>query len=224
MRTIKSYVRRAGRMSKRQEQGLSCWLKDYELTLEDKTWDFSCIFDRNADTIVEIGFGMGVSLLKTAQQNPHLNYVGIEVHEPGVGVLAADLHDHGLTNVRLVKQDAIEVIKNHISPGSLAGIQLFFPDPWPKKRHHKRRIIQSEFVKLMAERLKDGGFIHCATDWEEYAHHMLSVLSKETLIINKDPEGGFLPRPMNRPITKFEERGNRLGHGVWDLVFIKQSE
>lgn len=221
-RKIKSYVLRTGRVSNRQQQGLDLWLEHYELPRDSGTWDFDAVFNRAADTVVEIGFGMGTSLFKMAQAHPLLNYIGIEVHRAGVGSLAADLHDHKLTNVRLVAHDAVEVLHQQIADNSLAGIQIFFPDPWHKKRHHKRRLIQTEFINLLAKKIKVGGFIHCATDWQEYAEHIMEVLTTEPLLANQQADGGYAPKPDSRPLTKFEQRGERLGHGVWDLIFIKK--
>lgn len=221
-RKIKSYVLRAGRVSNRQQQGLDLWLKDYELVLGDTPWDFSQEFGRTADTLVEIGFGMGASLLTMAVNNPELNYIGIEVHRAGVGSLVADLHDEQVTNVRVAAHDAVEVFQNQLKDNSIAGVQIFFPDPWHKKRHNKRRLIQPEFIQLLTQKIKPGGFIHCATDWQEYAEHMLEVLNNEPALRNQLNEGGYSPRPESRPLTKFEQRGERLGHGVWDLIFIKK--
>jgi tRNA (guanine-N7-)-methyltransferase len=221
MRTIKSFVMRAGRTSPRQQQGLETWLKNYALPLDKIDWSLKDAFGRSADTIVEIGFGMGASLLATAIQNPDKNYIGIEVHRAGLGSLAHELHSHQLTNVRLVPTDAVEIFKTQLKDDSLAGVQIFFPDPWPKKRHHKRRLIQSEFIQLVAQKIKPGGFLHCATDWQEYAEHMLAVLSAEPTLENQQKEGGYAPRPESRPVTKFEKRGVGLGHGVWDLIFYK---
>lgn len=220
-RKIKSYVLRAGRVSNRQQQGLDLWIKDYALSMADSPWNLAEEFRREADTIVEIGFGMGTSLLQMAENNPELNYIGIEVHQAGVGSLAADLHDHQLTNVRIVAHDAVEAFQTKIADNSLAGIQIFFPDPWHKKRHHKRRLIQPEFIQLLSQKIKTGGFIHCATDWQEYAEHMLEVLSVAPGLHNSQAEGGYSPKPESRPLTKFELRGERLGHGVWDLIFLK---
>lgn len=223
-RTIKSFVLRAGRVSNRQQQALDHFLKAYELPLNsDKPWDLQAVFGREADTIVEIGFGMGASLLTMAKQQPELNFIGIEVHRAGIGSLAADLHDHALSNVRIVPHDAVEVFKHHLADESLAGVQIFFPDPWHKKRHHKRRLIQKDFVELVVKRLKIGGFLHCATDWQNYAWHMQAILSVEPALVNTAVDGGFSPRPETRPLTKFEQRGNRLGHGVWDLIYKKYS-
>lgn len=221
-RTIKSFVLRGGRVSNRQQLALDHFLNDYELALPSTPWDLSAVFKREAKTVVEIGFGMGASLVAMAQQQPELNFIGIEVHRAGVGSLVADLHDQEMTNVRVVSHDAVEVFKHYFMSDSLAGIQIFFPDPWHKKRHHKRRLVQSEFIKLLVDRLQVGGFIHCATDWQDYAEHMQTVLSQEALLINTQADGGFSPRPNTRPLTKFEQRGNRLGHGVWDLIYTKQ--
>jgi tRNA (guanine-N7-)-methyltransferase len=222
-RKIKSYVLRAGRLSNRQCQGLNFWLKNYQLKLQETPWDLDKEFANSQDIIVEIGFGMGASLLIMAKNNSHTNYLGIEVHQAGVGSLAADLHEHQLSNVRIVADDAVEVFRTQLFDNSLAGVQIFFPDPWHKKRHHKRRLIQQEFIQLLTHKIKPGGFIHCATDWEEYAEHMLEVLTTEPHLRNTQQEGGgYAPRPLSRPLTKFEQRGERLGHGVWDLIFIKK--
>ncbi|MDP3704997.1 MAG: tRNA (guanosine(46)-N7)-methyltransferase TrmB [Legionellaceae bacterium] len=218
-RTIKSFVLRAGRVSPRQQQGIDQWLSDYVLPLSNEPWDLAAAFGREADTVVEIGFGMGASLLTMAMQEPEVNFIGIEVHRSGIGSLAADLHDHGIHNVKIAPYDAVEVFKQSISGSVLAGVQIFFPDPWPKKRHHKRRLIQADFIRLLVSKIKKGGFIHCATDWQEYARHMQAVLSAEPALCNLQPDGQFIPRPDTRPLTKFEQRGERLGHGVWDLKF-----
>jgi len=221
-RKIKSYVLRAGRISNRQQQGLDLWLKDYEICLGDTRWSLAEEFGRTADTIAEIGFGMGTSLFTMATNNLQLNYIGIEVHKAGVGSLAADLHDALITNVRIVAHDAVEVFQNYLEDNSLAGIQIFFPDPWHKKRHHKRRLIQPEFIQLLVKKIKPAGFIHCATDWHEYAEHMLAVLTAESALNNQNKDNGYTVKPDSRPLTKFERRGERLGHGVWDLIFIKK--
>ncbi|KTD75578.1 tRNA (guanosine(46)-N7)-methyltransferase TrmB [Legionella waltersii] len=222
-RKIKSYVLRAGRVSNRQQQGLDSWLQDYELSVDTvSVWNLAEVFGRHVDTVVEIGFGMGASLLQMAINNPQTNYIGIEVHKAGVGSLAADLHEHQLTNVRIAAADAVEVFEKKIQENSLSGIQVFFPDPWHKKRHNKRRLIQPDFIALLVNKLKRGGFIHCATDWQDYAEHMLQVLSAESHLYNQQIDGDYSPRPDSRPLTKFERRGERLGHGVWDLIFIKK--
>lgn len=221
-RRIKSYVLRAGRVSNRQQQGLDDWLKEYALAMSGTPWELAAEFGRTADTVVEIGFGMGTSLFTMASEHPDINYIGIEVHTAGVGSLVADVHDHQLTNLRVVAHDAVEVFQTQLADNSLAGVQIFFPDPWHKKRHHKRRLIQSEFIQLVTKKIKAGGFIHCATDWQEYAEHILAVLSAEPALHNQQTDGGYSPKPSSRPLTKFEQRGERLGHGVWDLIFIKK--
>ena len=222
-RTIKSVVLRAGRISPRQQHGLDNFLPAYVMPPPDTRWDIPACFRRDADIVVEIGFGMGASLLEMAKQRPDLNFLGIEVHRAGVGSLVASLHDDAITNVRVAPYDAVEVFKTAIADNSLTGIQIFFPDPWPKKRHHKRRLIQPEFVRLLVQKIKVGGFLHCATDWQDYALHMESVLSAEPLLQNQHVGGGFSERPVTRPLTKFEQRGQRLGHGVWDIIFLRNA-
>lgn len=219
-RTVKSFVLRAGRTSNRQQEGLDRWLPHYKL--ENEIWDLAGIFKRQAKTVVEIGFGMGASLLAMAKAQPEVNFIGIEVHRAGIGSLAADLHEHGLNNVRIANEDAVEVFRQNLSDNCLAGIQIFFPDPWPKKRHHKRRLIQPDFIKLITPKLAASGFLHCATDWQEYAEHMQGVLNNEADLVNQQNDGGYAPRPATRPLTKFESRGQRLGHGVWDLIYLKR--
>lgn len=222
-REIKSYVLRAGRVSPRQQQGLDLYLANYALPYVETPWDLTAAFERTTvDTIVEIGFGMGASLLKMAQQQPEVNFIGVEVHRAGIGRLAADLQEHAVTNVRIAPFDATDVFKYCLADDSLTGIQIYFPDPWPKKRHHKRRLIQAHFIQMLIKKIKIGGFIHCATDWQPYADHMLEVLTAESTLYNQQTDGGFSPRPERRPITKFEQRGTGLGHGVWDLIFIRR--
>lgn len=221
-RTIKSFVLRTGRVSNRQQHALDHWLTDYILPAPGDIWDLTSEFDRDADTVVEIGFGMGASLLCMAKQRPDLNFLGIEVHLAGIGSLVASLHDDVVSNVRIASYDAVEVFKTCIADNTLAGIQIFFPDPWPKKRHHKRRLIQSHFITMLVKKIKVGGFIHCATDWQDYAEHMQAVLAAEPNLYNQHADEGFSPRPDTRPLTKFEQRGHRLGHGVWDLIFIRR--
>ena len=211
---IRSYVLRAGRISRRQQYGLETCLRDFGLSTDNCAWDLTAIFHRQAKTIVEIGFGMGQSLLLTAQQQPEINFIGIEVHRPGIGNLAADLRASRITNVRIATIDAIDVFRTYIAANSLTGIQIFFPDPWPKQRHHKRRLINLNFAKCLIEALKPGGFIHCATDWDDYADHMLRVFNSNSQLtaVNVADE---------RPQTKFERRGNKLGLKTHDLIFIK---
>jgi len=184
-------------------------------------YDFSQVFGRTAPLIVEIGFGSGDSLAKMAAANPDKDYIGIEVHRPGVGHLMLLLDQLGLTNVRIYCHDAIEIIERKVADNSLAGVHLFFPDPWPKKKHHKRRIVRPSFVELLTRKLQPGGYFHAATDWQNYAENMLEVLSADSGISNTSDTGDYCERPEYRPLTKFEQRGIRLGHGVWDLVFRK---
>jgi tRNA (guanine-N7-)-methyltransferase len=179
--------------------------------------DLDAVFGRVAPRILEIGFGMGEGLAEIAAAHPENDYLGVEVHTPGVGALLKQVSERGLTNVRVIQHDAVEVLTRMLEPASLAGVHIFFPDPWHKKRHHKRRLIQSPLVSLLASRIQSGGYIHLATDWQDYAEQMLAVLSAEPLLVNSVTD--YAPRPDTRPLTKFEQRGIRLGHGVWDLVF-----
>jgi tRNA (guanine-N7-)-methyltransferase len=218
-RTIKSFTLRAGRLSPRQARALEQWLPNYALPMQDKPWCLESIFGRTAETKVEIGFGMGQSLVEMAKASPETNFIGIEVHRAGIGSLVADTYDAGLTNLKVAPYDAVEVFKHCITPGTLSGVQVFFPDPWPKARHHKRRLIQPEFVRTLTKAICINGILHCATDWEDYAEHMLLVLNAEPCLRNQAKAGGFVPRPDMRPLTKFEARGQRLGHGTWDLMF-----
>lgn len=223
-RTIKSFVLRAGKMTIRQKHGLTNLLKNYALSVDSQVWDFTKIFANQHDVILEIGFGMGRSLLETAIANPLINFIGIEVHLAGVGSLAADLDEHKINNVKIVNFDAAQIFAHNISSNSLTGIQIFFPDPWHKKRHHKRRLIQSEFVKILVDKLKPGGVLHCATDWQDYAEHILQVLQNEESLVNLSANNNYVDRPESRPMTKFEQRGMKLGHEVWDLQFIKRPD
>lgn len=219
--TIKSFVIRAGRVSNRQQLALNEWLVNYQLPESGAPWNLAEAFGRTADTVVEIGFGMGASLIEMAKAQPEINFIGIEVHRPGIGSLVAELHDENISNVRVATFDAVEVFKTYLSNESLAGVQIFFPDPWPKKRHQKRRLVQAELVKMLVQKIKPSGFLHCATDWEDYAEQMMAILSAESSLVNTQAQGCFTPRPERRPLTKFERRGNRLGHGVWDLIFLR---
>ena len=212
-------MKRQGRMTQGQSRALAELLPDYGVDELKGIFDYTAVFQRQAPTVLEIGFGMGQSLVAQAEAYPDINYLGIEVHLPGVGSLLNSMQEKGLTNLRVSGEDAVVVLREHIAPNSLDGIQIFFPDPWHKKRHHKRRLIQPDFVTELAKRLKPEGFLHLATDWENYAEQMLEVLSEESLLINTSPTNDYVPRPETRPLTKFEQRGHRLGHGVWDLYF-----
>ena len=222
-RQIRSFVKRQGRMTQGQSRALESLIPDYGVDHLDGLFDYPAIFARQAETILEIGFGMGQSLVAQAENHPDINYLGVEVHLPGVGSLLNAMQAKGLENIRVSGEDAVVLLRDHIGMSSLDGIQIFFPDPWHKKRHHKRRLIQPEFVTELAKRLKPGGFVHLATDWENYAEQMLEVLSAEASLRNTSDTNDYVPRPDSRPLTKFEQRGHRLGHGVWDLMFVKKS-
>ncbi len=217
---IRSYIRRQGRATAGQKNAIDNAWNKYCLDA-DKTYDYDEVFGRVAPLIVEIGFGNGSSLAEMAQANPDLNYLGIEVHRPGVGSLIMQLEQKGLTNVRIYHHDAIEILEEKIQDHVVAGVHLFFPDPWQKRRHHKRRIVRPSFIELLHKKLVSGGYFHAATDWEHYANDMLKILSSSGQLINTSADNGYSPRPEYRPLTKFENRGLRLGHGVWDLIFKK---
>lgn len=221
MRTVRSFVKRAGRTTEGQEKALEEVWPVMGLEIKDGLVDFNEIFGREAPVVLEIGFGMGDSLLEMASREPHKNFVGIEVHSPGVGRLLSNANEEGLTNIRVYAEDAVEVFKQCIPDNSLDTLQLFFPDPWHKKRHHKRRIVQPDFAQSIRKKLKVGGYFHMATDWENYAEHMMEVMSAAEGYTNKMGEGQYSPQPEWRPVTKFQRRGERLGHGIWDLMFEK---
>ncbi len=214
---IRSFVLRQGRVSNAQERYLAEAMPRIGIAYQAAPLDLSAAFGRSAPVILEIGFGMGETTAAIATAQPEHDFLGLEVHTPGVGSLCKLVSEGALGNVRIIQHDAVEVLRDMITPGALAGVHVFFPDPWPKKRHHKRRLIQGPLVHLLASRLAPGGYLHCATDWQEYAEQMLEVLSAEPLLENT--AAGFAPRPAYRPQTKFETRGLRLGHGVWDVVF-----
>lgn len=219
-RTIRSYVRRAGRTTEGQARALSELGPRFVLPYQEQLLDFYVVFGRHAPTVLEIGFGMGDATAKIAQLQSDHNFIGCEVHEPGVGALLKHVGDLQLSNVRIVVHDAVQVLQHMIPEASLAGVHVFFPDPWHKKKHNKRRLIQAPFVDTLVRYLAPGGYLHCATDWEPYAQQMLEVLSGHPALRNT--ADGFAPKPAYRPLTKFENRGLRLGHGVWDLVFSKR--
>ncbi|WP_222846831.1 tRNA (guanosine(46)-N7)-methyltransferase TrmB [Chitinolyticbacter meiyuanensis] len=217
MRRIRSFVLRQGHLSKGQERALEELGPRFLVPYVAEPLDLATAFGRSAPTVLEIGFGMGNATAEIAAAAPETNYLGIEVHTPGVGSLLKLIGEQNLGNIRIVHHDAVEVLEHMIAPGSLDGAHVFFPDPWHKKRHNKRRLIQPEFVKQLVSRIRPGGYLHLATDWEDYAIQMLEVLSAEPLLENT--ADGYAPRPDYRPLTKFENRGIKLGHGVWDLVF-----
>lgn len=220
-RGIRSYVMRAGRTTEGQARALSELGPQYLIAYQPTPLDYTAAFGRPGPVVLEIGFGMGDATAKIAQALPETHFIGCEVHEPGVGALLKHVGEMGLCNLRIVQHDAVEVLAHMVPPNSLAGVHIFFPDPWHKKRHHKRRLIQPKLVAQLTSRLAPGGYVHCATDWEPYAHQMLEVLSAEPGLVNTAE--GFAPKPAYRPLTKFENRGLRLGHGVWDLVFQRRT-
>ncbi|MDX1694486.1 MAG: tRNA (guanosine(46)-N7)-methyltransferase TrmB [Ketobacteraceae bacterium] len=222
LRRIRSFVRREGRLTEGQARALEEHWSDYGLEVTDTPLHLDTCFGRSAPTLLEIGFGNGESLLAMAEQAPEKNFIGIEVHRPGVGAIINNAEKRGITNLRVFCEDAVDVLKYAIPDQSLVGVQLFFPDPWHKKRHHKRRIVQPDFVELVAAKLVSGGYFHMATDWENYAEHMMDVMSASDCFRNKAGAGEFITRPEHRPETKFERRGLRLGHDVWDLIFIRR--
>lgn len=223
-RKIRSYVLREGRLTAGQERAFETLWPIFGIDfIPGQPLDLTNIFGNDNPIILEIGFGNGASLAEMASNNPEQNYLGIEVHSPGVGRLLLEIEQRDLKNLRVIRHDAVEVLESGIAPESLDGIYLFFPDPWHKKRHHKRRILKPSFIQLLAHTIKPGGTFHAATDWEQYAEQMMEVLSTaDDLFENSAGHGNFSPRPSYRPITKFELRGERLGHGVWDLIFNRR--
>ena len=218
-RPIRSYVLRTGRMTPAQRRAYEENWQRWGLEHGDGPIDYAGVFGRTAPRVLEIGFGMGQSLVDMAAAEPGTDFIGIEVHTPGVGKLLHTLLERDVRNVRAYCHDAVEVLRDCIPDASLDTVQVFFPDPWHKKRHHKRRLIQPPFVELLARKLRTGGLLHLATDWENYAQQMMAVLEASADFRNTRPAGEYTPRPQRRPLTKFELRGERLGHGVWDLVF-----
>jgi tRNA (guanine-N7-)-methyltransferase len=217
---IRSYVLRQGRFSPAQQKAYSELLPRFGVSYSRNVLDLPALFGRVAPVVVEIGFGMGETTALIASLHPEVDYLGIEVHAPGVGSLLRKIDAAQLRNLRVISHDAVEVMRDMIAPAALAGIHVFFPDPWPKKRHHKRRLVQPAFAQLAASRLAPGGYIHVATDWEEYGAQVLEVLAATPGLRNT--AAGFAPRPATRPETKFERRGLNLGHGVCDIVFRRE--
>ncbi len=220
-RTIKSFVMRAGRMTEGQQRGLEQGWPRFGLALSGGLQDFAGVFGRTAPLTLEIGFGMGHSTLEMARQSPDEDFIGIEVHRPGVGALLNGVLASQLTNLRVYSSDALDVLRQCVPDARLDRVLLFFPDPWHKSRHHKRRIVQPAFAELVRQKLRPGGVLHMATDWQPYAEQMLEVMNAAPGYHNLAPDGGYIPRPAERPVTKFERRGERLGHGVRDLKFVR---
>ena len=218
-RAVRSYVLRAGRMGSGQQRALEELGPRWLLPFRPEALDAAAVFGRRAPLVLEIGFGMGDATAQIAALQPQTDFIGIEVHPPGVGALLQKIEAAGLANLRLIRHDAVEVLEQMVAPASLAGVHVFFPDPWHKLKHNKRRLIQPEFVRRIVTRLAPGSTLHCATDWQPYAEQMLQVLGAEPALRNT--ADGYAPRPDYRPLTKFEHRGLKLGHGVWDLVFTR---
>lgn len=221
-RPIRSFVVRSGRLTPSQQQALDDWWPVYGLDDTRSPLDAEAVFGRRAPLVFEIGFGMGDSLAEQAERHPEKDFIGVEVHRPGVGKLLREIHQRGLNNLRIYSHDATEILHHCIAENSLDTIQIFFPDPWHKKRHHKRRLIQAAFVDHLTDRLLEGGRLHLATDWQNYAEHMMELLSANSRLVNTAGPGVYATNT-DRPVTKFQRRGLRLGHGVWDLLFEKQS-
>ena len=218
-RSVRSYVRREGRLTSGQQRAIKTLWPKYGIELAKAPLNFEALFQRTAPVVLDIGFGDGCALLEIAQRSAEKDFVGIEIYRPGVGRLLRMLEEKGLRNVRVINDDAVPVFQHFIQDHTLTAVLLLFPDPWPKKRHHKRRLVQVPFVELLARKIHPGGWLHLATDWEDYAEHMLRVLQRSALFVNQSTIGRFCPRPDYRPITKFELRGKGLGHEVYDLSF-----
>ncbi|MDR0672370.1 MAG: tRNA (guanosine(46)-N7)-methyltransferase TrmB [Zoogloeaceae bacterium] len=218
---IRSFARRMGRLSAAQARYLEAMMPEIGVPFRAMPLDLDALFGRAAPKILEIGCGMGETTARIAAAHPENDYLGVEVYTPGVGSLCKRIAEMGISNLRVIQYDAVEVVRLIVPENALAGIHIFFPDPWPKKRHRKRRLIQPPFIAELTRRLKPGGYIHCATDWEDYAVQMLAVLTVGPDLVNTTAD--YAPRPDYRPLTKFERRGLKLGHGVWDLVFVRQT-
>jgi tRNA (guanine-N7-)-methyltransferase len=223
-RAVRSYVLRAGRVTEGQKRALEELWPVYGVEPGSSVLDFTELFGNDHPVIMEIGFGNGEATWQMAKAQPRENYLGVEVHRPGVGRLLLKIEEHSLKNIRIACEDAVELLRTRVPAASLHGIRIYFPDPWPKKRHHKRRMIQPPFLSLLAGRMKPGGVLHLATDWEPYAEHMLEVMQAAPEFENLSPGGGFSPKPDWRPPTKYEQRGKRLGHRVADLVYRRTEQ
>lgn len=217
---IRSFVNRRSHITQGQQEAIDTFLTKWSLSYRPSLLNLTETFEREAPTILEIGFGMGETTEKIALARPDDNFLGVEVFNAGVGALLKRIEASSLNNIRIIQHDAVEVLRDMLAPQSLAGVHIYFPDPWPKTRHHKRRLIQPSLIELLASRMAPGAYIHCATDWQHYAEQMLAVLSADTSLQNTCE--GFAPRPEFRPLTKFENRGLRLGHGVWDVIFKRR--
>jgi len=217
-RPIRSYILRQGRITAAQTKAIQENLKKHAIVFENQPINFNDVFqNRSGELVLEIGFGMGTSTAEIAKANPKKNYIAIEVHSPGVGNLLKLIQENDISNLKIIQHDAVEVLNTMIKNDSLDGIHIFFPDPWPKKRHHKRRLIQDSFLKLMAQKIKQSGYLHIATDWEDYALWIIDLLDKETLLQKTSED--FFRKPDYRPLTKYENRGIKLGYKVWDMIY-----
>lgn len=221
---IRSFVERQGRISPAHRELINDLWPKYSLQLKPAKMDFTHIFGRSAPLILEVGFGDGRALLANAKNYPHKNFIGIEVYKTGIAKLLIGIYEQKLSNIRIFCADAVEVLTNCVADNCLEQVQLFFPDPWPKMRHHKRRIVQPSFVQLVAQKLQADGLLHMATDWESYAQQMLAVMEAEQNWLNLAGAGQFIQRPSTRPLTKYEQRGQRLGYKTWDLVYSAISQ
>ena len=219
-RPLRSYVLRQGRISHAQQRAYDTLLPLFAIPYQAGLIDYNAVFQRTAPKVLEIGFGMGESSAEIAANQPQTDFIGVEVHTPGIGSLLKYIGEKQLKNLRIIQHDAVEVLHHMVGENTLQGVHIFFPDPWPKTRHHKRRLIQTEFAHLIASRLQPGGYLHVATDWQAYAEHILETLQQAPLL--KNTAVNYAPRPSYRPLTKFEQRGLKLGHGVWDIVFRKR--
>jgi tRNA (guanine-N7-)-methyltransferase len=220
-RTVRSFIRRGGRLTPGQQRAIDQLWPKYAINNADSLLELDTLFNRKAPKVIEIGFGNGASLAEMARNQPDHDFLGIEVHRPGVGQLLNLIEQFQLTNIRVACTDALELLEHRIADNSLERLHIYFPDPWHKKRHHKRRIVQPDFVALLSKKIKSGGHLHMATDWEHYAEQMLADVSQNSDFQNC-AEQDYIPRPDYRPLTKFEQRGHRLGHGVWDLLYKRQ--
>ncbi len=219
-RHIRSFVLRQGRVSPAQQRSLDTLMPRYGIPYSAQPLDLHNAFGRTAPKILEIGFGMGEPTAKIALAHPQNDYLALEVHPPGVGSLLKQIDAQGIQNIRIIQHDAVEVLRDMVKDATLDGVHIFFPDPWHKARHNKRRLIQAPFISALVQKIKPGGYIHVATDWQDYAEQVLSVLGAEPLL--KNTAEGYAEKPAYRPLTKFEQRGLKLGHGVWDLVFVRK--
>lgn len=223
-RAVRSYVLRAGRVTEGQKRALQDLWPRWGVEPGDGALDFNALFGNERPVILEIGFGNGEATWRMAKASPGENFLGVEVHKPGVGRLLLKIEEYGLENVRIAREDAVVLLRERVPDASLSGVRIFFPDPWPKKRHHKRRIVQAPFVDLLAQKLAPGGILHLATDWAPYAEHMLEVMQGAGTFENLSPGGAYSEKPGWRPPTKYEKRGERLGHEVADLVFRRRAD